>query len=120
MVSKVKATGLCRSGWQGWMSHDSDIELPYEPGHELAGTIVELGSNIKNFKIGDRVTVPFVGGCGHCEQFDSGNHQVCNNQFQTGFTRWGSFAEYVEIKYADINLVKLRKRCLLILRPAWL
>ena len=80
------ATGLCRSGWQGWMSHDSDIELPYEPGHELAGTIVELGSNIKNFKIGDRVTVPFVGGCGHCEQFDSGNHQVCNNQFQTGFT----------------------------------
>jgi len=81
--------------------------LPHVPGHELAGRIVEIGSEIRNFKVGDRVTVPFVSGCGHCPECVSGNHQVCDHQFQPGFTAWGSFAEFVEIKYADINLVRL-------------
>jgi alcohol dehydrogenase len=53
------------------------------------------------------VTVPFVGGCGHCPQCVSGNHQVCDAQFQPGFTHWGCFAEYVAIGRADINLVRL-------------
>ena len=44
VVLKVEATGLCRSDWHGWMGHDDDIELPHVPGHELAGTIVALGS----------------------------------------------------------------------------
>lgn len=107
VIVKVEATGLCRSDWHGWMGHDSDIFLPHVPGHELAGIISEIGSEIQNFKIGDRVTVPFVSGCGHCQECVSGNHQVCDHQFQPGFTAWGSFAEFVEIKYADINLVKL-------------
>ena len=107
VVLKVEATGLCRSDWHGWMGHDPDIVLPHVPGHELAGTIVEIGSQIQNFKIGDRVTVPFVSGCGHCPECQSGNQQVCDHQFQPGFTAWGSFAEYVEIKYADNNLVYL-------------
>ena len=107
VIVKVEATGLCRSDWHGWMGHDADIVLPHVPGHELAGIIVETGSEIRNFKTGDRVTVPFVSGCGHCPECVSGNHQVCDNQFQPGFTAWGSFAEFVEIKYADINLVKL-------------
>jgi alcohol dehydrogenase len=107
VIVKVEATGLCRSDWHGWMGHDQDIILPHVPGHELAGIIIEIGSDIKNFKPGDRVTVPFVSGCGHCPECVSGNHQICDNQFQPGFTAWGSFAEYVEIKYADINLVKL-------------
>ena len=107
VVVKVEATGLCRSDWHGWMGHDSDIVLPHVPGHELAGKIIEIGSGIQNFKVGERVTVPFVSGCGHCTECVSGNHQVCDHQFQPGFTEWGSFAEFVEIKYADINLVKL-------------
>lgn len=107
VVLKVETTGLCRSDWHGWMGHDSDIELPHVPGHELAGTIVELGKSVKGFDIGDRVTVPFVGGCGNCEQCHSGNQQVCDHQFQPGFTHWGSFAEYVGIHYASENLVRL-------------
>lgn len=107
VVLKVEATGLCRSDWHGWMGHDPDIILPHVPGHELAGTVVEIGSQIQNFKAGDRVTVPFVSGCGHCEECRSGNQQVCNHQFQPGFTAWGSFAEFVEIKFADNNLVHL-------------
>ena len=107
VIVKVEATGLCRSDWHGWMGHDPDIVLPHVPGHELAGTITEIGSGVKNWKIGDRVTVPFVGGCGSCPECRSGNHQICDYQFQPGFTAWGSFAEFVEIKYADINLVRL-------------
>lgn len=107
VIIKVKATGLCRSDWHGWMGHDSDIKLPHVPGHELAGTIEAIGKDVRNFKIGDRVTVPFVSGCGSCGQCLSGNHQVCDHQSQPGFTHWGSFAEYVALDYADINLVKL-------------
>ncbi len=107
VVIKVTATGLCRSDWHGWMGHDPDITLPHVPGHELAGIIEAVGKSVKDFKIGDRVTVPFVCGCGTCGECQSGNHQVCDYQFQPGFTHWGSFAEYVAIDYADTNLVKL-------------
>ncbi len=107
VVVKVMANGICRSDWHGWMGHDPDIVLPHVPGHELSGIVEETGKNITRWKKGDRVTVPFVGGCGHCYECLSGNHQVCDEQFQPGFTHWGSFAEYVAIKYADINLVHL-------------
>eukprot|EP01132_Coremiostelium_polycephalum_P003359 gene3359-4212_t len=107
VVIKVEATGLCRSDWHGWMGHDPDIQLPHVPGHELAGTVQALGSHVTQWKIGDRVTVPFVGGCGHCFECNSGNHQVCEHQFQPGFTAWGSFAEYVAVDFADTNLVSL-------------
>jgi alcohol dehydrogenase len=98
---------MCRSDWHGWMGHDADITLPHIPGHELAGTIAAIGKNVCNFNVGDRVTVPFVCGCGSCGQCKSGNHQVCDHQSQPGFTHWGSFAEYVALDYADTNLVKL-------------
>jgi len=107
VVISVRATGLCRSDWHGWMGHDPDIRLPHVPGHELAGVIEAVGADVTNWKPGDRVTLPFVCGCGACPQCSSGNHQVCDNQFQPGFTHWGSFAEYVSIDYADVNLVRL-------------
>ncbi|MGD9914624.1 MAG: zinc-dependent alcohol dehydrogenase family protein [Rhizobiaceae bacterium] len=107
IVVKVEATGLCRSDWHGWMGHDPDIMLPHVPGHELAGTVKAVGSRVSRWREGDRVTVPFVSGCGHCAECNSGNHQVCERQFQPGFTAWGSFAEYVAIEYADTNVVRL-------------
>ena len=107
VVIKVEATGLCRSDWHGWMGHDPDVKLPHVPGHELAGIVAAAGKGVTRWKEGDRVTVPFVGGCGRCFECTSGNHQVCENQFQPGFTAWGSFAEYVAIDFADTNLVAL-------------
>ena len=107
VVIRVEATGLCRSDWHGWMGHDSDIELPHVPGHELAGVIEAVGQGARRFKIGDRVTMPFVAGCGTCPECGSGNHQVCPDQFQPGFTNWGSFAEYVAVDFADTNVVHL-------------
>jgi len=107
VVIRVKATGLCRSDWHGWMGHDPDIRLPHVPGHELAGVVEATGKEVIRWTVGDRVTLPFVCGCGNCPQCASGNHQVCDQQFQPGFTHWGSFAEYVAIDYADVNLVQL-------------
>ncbi len=107
VIVEVKASGLCLSDWHGWMGHDKDIVLPHVPGHELAGIIVEKGKQIKNLEVGDRVTVPFVSGCGKCPECSTGNHQICDNQYQPGFTGWGSFAQYVALRYADINVVKL-------------
>lgn len=107
VVVRIGATGVCRSDWHGWMGHDPDITLPHVPGHELAGTIVEVGRDVRGWRAGDRVTVPFVSGCGHCRECRSGNQQVCGHQFQPGFTHWGSFAEYVALHHAGHNLVRL-------------
>jgi alcohol dehydrogenase len=107
VVVKVEATGLCRSDYHGWLGHDSDIHLPHVPGHELAGTIVATGRDVGRWNVGDRVTVPFVSGCGACPECQSGNQQVCENQFQPGFTAWGSFAEFVALDFADGNLVRV-------------
>ena len=107
VVVGVRATGLCLSDWHGWSGHDPDIVLPHVPGHELAGVIEEVGSEVTRWKSGDRITVPFVSGCGHCRECQSGNEQVCDAQFQPGFTHWGSFAERVSLHHADVNLVRL-------------
>ncbi len=107
VIVRVEYTGLCRSDWHGWMGHDADIVLPHVPGHELVGEVVEVGASVRNFKGGERVTVPFVSGCGHCEWCHSGNQQICDHQFQPGFTAWGSFAELVALHYADLNVVPL-------------
>lgn len=107
VVLEVEATGVCRSDWHGWVGHDPDIHLPHVPGHELAGVVVAVGKDVTTWKGGERVTVPFVGGCGACPECHAGHQQVCHHQFQPGFTHWGSFAEYVSIHNADLNLVAL-------------
>lgn len=107
VVIRVEATGLCLSDWHGWQGHDSGISLPHVPGHELAGLVMATGKNVGNWRRDDRVTLPFVNGCGTCPECLSANHQVCDHQFQPGFTHWGSFAEYVAVDYADVNLVRL-------------
>lgn len=107
VVIAVEATGLCRSDWHGWMGHEPDIRLPQVPGHELAGTVVAVGSEVKSWAIGDRVTTPFVCACGSCGPCSRGEQQVCDRQFQPGFTHWGSFAELVAIDRADVNLVRV-------------
>jgi alcohol dehydrogenase len=106
VVLAVGATGLCRSDWHAWTGHER-VALPHVPGHELAGTVAELGRDVTRWQVGDRVTVPFVCGCGACEYCHAGDAQVCPNQTQPGFTGPGSFAERVAIHAADLNLVRL-------------
>ena len=105
-VVRVAATGVCRSDWHAWRGHDT-VALPHIPGHEFAGTVSEIGSNVRTFAVGDRVTVPFVNGCGMCEWCRRGDAQVCPDQTQPGFTHPGSYADYVAVHAADFNLVAL-------------
>lgn len=104
VVVRVMATGLCRSDWHAWAGHD-DIAFPHVPGHELAGLVEQVGPDVQHWQVGDRVTVPFVCGCGRCEWCRAGEAQVCPDQQQPGFTHWGSFAELVALHAADTNLV---------------
>ncbi len=106
VVVDVMATGLCRSDWHAWAGHD-EIAFPHVPGHELAGVVAEVGADVHRWRVGDRVTVPFVCGCGRCEWCVAGEAQVCPQQEQPGFTHWGSFAERVALHAADANLVAI-------------
>ncbi len=106
VVIEVRATGVCRSDWHAWRGHDP-VALPHIPGHELAGVVRAVGPGVTRWQAGDRVTVPFVCGCGACEYCRAGDAQVCPHQTQPGFTGPGSFAELVPIHAADANLVAL-------------
>ena len=107
VVVAVAATGVCRSDWHAWRGHDPDVTLPHVPGHELAGTVVAAGADVRRFRPGDRVTTPFVTACGRCPECAAGHQQVCRDQTQPGFSHWGSFAELVALDHADVNLVAL-------------
>jgi alcohol dehydrogenase len=107
VVIKTLANGICRSDWHGWMGHDPAINLPNVPGHECCGEIVEVASGVERWKVGDKVIVPFSGGCGTCPSCAEQNQHICDNDFQPGFTAFGAFAEYCAIDYADTNLVRL-------------
>jgi alcohol dehydrogenase len=107
-VIRVEATGLCRSDWHGWRGHDPDIkDFPHVPGHEFAGTVVAVGRDVSRDFIGQRVTMPFVAGCGACAECERGNQHICDFQYQPGFNGWGSFAEYVAVRYAPGNILPL-------------
>ena len=106
VLVRVEATGVCRSDWHAWVGHDP-VPLPMVPGHELAGTVAAVGPAVTRWRTGDRVTVPFVCGCGRCGYCRAGDTQVCPDQTQPGFTGWGSYAETVALHAADTNLVAL-------------
>jgi alcohol dehydrogenase len=66
-----------------------------------------VGADVRDWQIGDYVTTPFVQACGRCSYCEVGDHQVCENQEQAGFTTFGAYAEFVEVKFADVNLVRI-------------
>ncbi|MFF2052540.1 zinc-dependent alcohol dehydrogenase family protein [Leifsonia sp. NPDC058194] len=104
-IIRVAASGLCRSDWHAWAGHDDGVHLPHVPGHEFAGVVESIGAGVERWRPGDRVTAPFVNGCGRCEWCRSGQAQVCPDQTQPGFTHGGSHAERVAVRAADLNLV---------------
>ena len=108
IIMKVRATGVCRSDWHTWMGHYRvQIRLPLIPGHEMAGDIAEVGPDVIGLKPGDRVTVPFGLACGHCHTCLGGNQQSCDAQVQPSTNFDGSFAEFIALPRASINVVKL-------------
>lgn len=106
-IIEVRACGVCRSDHHTWTGADTDLVLPHVMGHEFAGVVQEVGVDCVQFRSGDRVTAPFILGCGHCPDCKSGQPTICDSQRLIGFTQWGAFAERVAVQAADFNLVKL-------------
>jgi len=95
VLIKIHACGVCRTDL-----HIVDLELtepkfPLIPGHEIVGTVVEVGAGSSPFKIGDRVGVPWLGRtCGSCRYCRKGQENLCAQAKFTGYTLDGGFAEY--------------------------
>lgn len=110
-VIRIEATGICRSDWHAWQGDWTWIglkpELPVIPGHEFGGEVVELGKNVTRFHEGDKITAPFHYACGHCEFCLKGRTNLCLNLGIYGFNWDGTYAEYLLIKDADVNMVLL-------------
>jgi propanol-preferring alcohol dehydrogenase len=110
-VLRVAACGICRSDWHLWQEDWTwvGVRVPFArvPGHEFAGEVVEVGPNVREFKVGDRVTVPFHLACGRCEYCSTGRGNICQALGFLGVHHDGGYAEYVGIPNADVNLVRL-------------
>lgn len=109
VILKIEATGVCRSDWHAWVGEWNGFipPLPHILGHEMSGVVEEAGGNVRNFKRGDRVIVPFTQGDGTCPHCLAGHSNVCDHQVMPGFTYNGGFSQYVHIPKADHNLMML-------------
>lgn len=99
VLVKVRASGICHSDYE-LISGKYIIPFgyPITPGHEWAGEIVKVGSEVKTFKVGDRITGECVIGCGICPICQSGNFTYCPTADHFGFTINGGDAEYLVAK----------------------
>jgi D-arabinose 1-dehydrogenase-like Zn-dependent alcohol dehydrogenase len=110
-VVKVEVEGICRTDWHTWMGDWSWVglapPLPITMGHEFAGAVTEVGSEVTTVKVGDRVAVPFHEACGVCAYCRSGRTNLCDALEFLGMTHDGGYAEYVRVVNADLNCVRL-------------
>lgn len=111
VIIRSEAEGVCRSDWHAWSGDWAWIGLvppmPLVMGHEFCGVIEEVGKEVKGFKKGQRVLVPFSQGDGICEYCRSGHSNVCANAAIPGFSYWGGYGRFVGVPNADQNLVEM-------------
>jgi 2-desacetyl-2-hydroxyethyl bacteriochlorophyllide A dehydrogenase len=98
VLFKVEYCGICVGevkvyDWGDWAASDPTLELPTVMGHEVAGVVAEVGSGVKDFRPGDRITVDVFIHCGRCFQCRTGHSNVCENREIYGKRR-GAYAEY--------------------------
>jgi propanol-preferring alcohol dehydrogenase len=93
---RIEACGVCRTDLHVVDGELPNPVLPIIPGHEIVGRVDALGSAVEDFRIGDRVGVPWLGHtCGNCAYCLSGRENLCDNPLFTGYTRNGGFATHV-------------------------
>jgi threonine dehydrogenase-like Zn-dependent dehydrogenase len=104
VLIKVKACGVCGSDIhfyetdeEGYILYPGLTRFPITTGHEFSGEIVEVGSEVKDLRVGDMVTAEEMIWCGHCLPCRSGFFNHCANLEELGFTIPGAFAEYVAV-----------------------
>ena len=100
VVVKVAACGVCRSNLHmiegDWASGGTPSHTPIIPGHEVVGTVSEIGPNVEHLSVGDRVGVmPLWSTCGYCEFCVAGLDHLCQSKEITGETVDGGYAEYL-------------------------
>jgi len=111
VLIKIKKTAICGTDlhiyqWDKWSQ--KTIKTPMIIGHEYAGEVVEIGSGVRNIKVGDRVTGEGHIACGHCRNCRRGKLHVCENTVGIGVNIDGAFAEYLCIP--ESNVIKLDDR----------
>lgn len=97
ILIKIAYSGICGTDHHAWKG-DWPVKptLPFIPGHEGVGRIVEVGSEVKHLKEGDLVGVPWLyNACSHCEQCFAGWETLCKDQNNAGYSVNGTLAEYV-------------------------
>jgi alcohol dehydrogenase, propanol-preferring len=101
VLIKVEACGVCHSDLHvadgDWSQLAAIVKRPLILGHEIAGRVIEMGGDVRDLRIGDRVGVAWVHWtCGQCEFCREGNENLCTKQKITGVTVDGGFAEFVK------------------------
>lgn len=91
---KVHTCGVCRTDLHVVDGDLTEPKLPLVPGHQIVGTVTRAGSSVEEFKSGDRVGVPWLGGtCGDCRFCNTGRENLCDQSRYTGYQIDGGFAE---------------------------
>jgi threonine 3-dehydrogenase len=111
VLIKIKKSAICGTDlhiykWNHWARQT--INPPLIIGHEYVGEIVELGSEVTQYKIGDRVTAEGHIACGHCRNCRRGRQHICDHTVGIGVQRDGGFAEYVVVPVS--NVIKVDQR----------
>jgi D-arabinose 1-dehydrogenase-like Zn-dependent alcohol dehydrogenase len=112
-IVRIGANGICRTDWHLWTGdwawRGLSIEPPFILGHELAGIVEEVGSEVRGWRRGDRIVYPMNPGCGICEQCRDGHQHICDlgHTLVPGVSFWGAFGEYAMVRHAEVNLVRL-------------
>ncbi len=110
-VIRVEACGVCRSDWHVWQQDFTwigiQVQLPRVMGHEFGGVVVDVGRNVRNFKRGDHITVPFHLACGKCEYCFTGRSNLCFAFGVIGIHHDGGYGSLCKVPNADATLVPL-------------
>jgi propanol-preferring alcohol dehydrogenase len=95
VLIRVTACGVCRTDLHIVDGELTEPKLPLIPGHEIVGTLAAVGAAVKQFRVGDRVGVPWLGHtCGRCRYCRRGQENLCDFPQFTGYTLDGGYAEY--------------------------
>lgn len=105
VLIEVKASGLCSTDIHLLQGRADLGDLPRIPGHETAGEVVEIGSDVVGWHIGQRVTVAIDVACGECVHCLTGQSQRCPFKSRVGFERDGGHAGYVAVPAANLVLL---------------
>jgi propanol-preferring alcohol dehydrogenase len=97
VLVRVKAAGICHSDAHYRAGVSPVLSLPLTLGHEVAGVVEEVGSQVSNVKAGDRVCLHYLVTCGDCYYCSTGNEQFCTSGAMIGKHRDGGYAEYISV-----------------------